>query len=521
MKTGKPAVIVIHILLFFWFSLFLAEKIDLTTADLGRHIKNGEIILSSFFQNSGKGDIFSKNFYSYTNPDFSFINHHWASGVVFYLIYKAGGFEALSFFYILVYVLAFGIFFFMAKNEAGSLPAVALSMLMIPLMASRTEIRPEVFSYLFSGIFFYICLCSRKGKISPNWLYLFIPLSFLWVNLHIAFFFGFLIIGIFLAEGFLTSHYSKKLMFSFVISLFVVLLNPNGLAGALEPLNIFKNYGYLVFENQSIGFLKKLGHASRLNFWLFKFSFIILVISFIGVFIKQRTLPLPNFFLAFVFAFMAYRGIRNFPFFGFFALPVISENIKIFSSNFSGEKIKQLKKIISTSAIIFIAIGFLQGFVYFYRQKDIAGLGIREGANDSANFFKENNIQGPVFNNYDIGGYLIYHLYPEHKVFVDNRPEAYPASFFESAYIPAQENEEKWLQLEKQYDFNAIFFSWRDYTPWAQNFLIQRINDKSFVPVFADDYNIIFVKRTDQNKNIIEKYELLKEMFKVNKKPES
>ena len=161
----KTAVIVVFILLSLWFSIFLMKKINLTTADLGRHIKNGEVILSLGLQDFGKSDIFTKNFYSYTNQDFSFVNHHWGSGVVFYLINRAGSFIALSFFYILLSVLTFGIFFYTAKKEIGILPAFAFSMALIPIMASRAEIRPEVFTYFFSSIFFLICYFSQKSKI--------------------------------------------------------------------------------------------------------------------------------------------------------------------------------------------------------------------------------------------------------------------------------------------------------------------------------------------------------------------
>jgi len=55
-------------------------------------------------------------------------------------------------------------------------------------------------------------------------------------------------------------------------------------------------------------------------------------------------------------------------------------------------------------------------------------------------FFKENNLQGPIFNNYDIGGYLIFNLFPQEKVFVDNRPETYSSEFFQEDYIPMQED---------------------------------------------------------------------------------
>ena len=69
-----------------------AEVIDLTNGgiDLGRHLKNGELLLSQ---------ILHTNFYSYTQPE---LNHHWLAGIVFYSVYKLDGFPGLNAFYILL-----------------------------------------------------------------------------------------------------------------------------------------------------------------------------------------------------------------------------------------------------------------------------------------------------------------------------------------------------------------------------------------------------------------------------------
>ena len=61
--------------------LHLAVPINLTTADIGRHIKNGELVLS------GNSAVLHKNFYSFSYPDYPFINHHWFFGVISYVIY--------------------------------------------------------------------------------------------------------------------------------------------------------------------------------------------------------------------------------------------------------------------------------------------------------------------------------------------------------------------------------------------------------------------------------------------------
>jgi hypothetical protein len=92
-------------------------------------------------------------------------------------------------------------------------------------------------------------------------------------------------------------------------------------------------------------------------------------------------------------------------------------------------------------AVIAVVAAFLQQFQEFQQMRPTMGLGLLPGVDASGDFFRENHIAGPIFNDYDTGGYLIYKLSidgPNQRVFVDNRPEAYTREFFRDFYIRAQ-----------------------------------------------------------------------------------
>jgi len=118
-------------------------------------------------------------------------------------------------------------------------------------------------------------------------------------------------------------------------------------------------------------------------------------------------------------------------------------------------------------------------------------------------------------NNYDIGGFLTYGLYPQERVFVDNRPEAYPGEFFTRDLLPMQMREEDWLRVDAKYGFNAIFFYRHDATRWGQQFMIRRLADPAWAPVFVDNFAIIIVRRTPENADVIERFEIPKSRFEV------
>lgn len=76
-----------------------------------------------------------------------------------------------------------------------------------------------------------------------------------------------------------------------------------------------------------------------------------------------------------------------------------------------------------------------------------------------------------------------------------------------------QEHEEIWNKVSDQYNINSIFFYRHDATPWAQPFLITRIKDPNWIPVFVDDFTLILVKNNEVNRQVIEKHKLPESIF--------
>ena len=136
------------------------------------------------------------------------------------------------------------------------------------------------------------------------------------------------------------------------------------------------------------------------------------------------------------------------------------------------------------------------------------GLGIPDGSANAVRFVQENRIAGPVFNNFDVGSFLIWKLYPKQKVFVDGRPEAYSVEFFEKIYKPMQEDPAIWQQLSEQYKINYVFFGHTDITPWAKTFLAHISQNLNWPLVYLDGSTAIFIKRIRANHALIQKFQI-------------
>jgi hypothetical protein len=428
--------------------------------------------------------------------------------VISALIWKVGGFKALSIVYIVICLAAFVLFFKSARRWLPFEAVLGLSLLVILLITDRREIRPEGLSSFFMGLYFYLLTRFREGSITPKLLFLILlPVQLIWVNTHIFFFMGPLITAAFLCESHLSplGAENKRLLLKLCgVSLLINLINPSFLAGALTPLNIFKGLGYNLAENQTIFFMLKRFPQNILYPWTLMLAAGTVIIMFLGIKAGElrRTLP---FLLLFVFALAAgFKAVRLIPYFGLLFIPL--------SAICLAPYFKKSRIWLNWG---FLAIGLIS---LGWQQKALPHtlqIGLFPGINESARFYRENNLKGPIFSNYDIGGYLIFHLAPEEKVFVDNRQEAFPPEFFKNTYIPMQEDSARWEEELAKHNFNVIYFYRHDLTPWGQTFLIKRVQDPLWAPIFVDDFTIIFVKRTPENADLIGSYEIPQNRFGI------
>ncbi len=490
---------------FIFISIHFTKKINLVTADLGRHIKNGETFVES-------KQIVKTNYYSYTQKDHFTVNHHWGSGVVFYLVYKYCGFQGLSILNIVLGFCAFLIFFIIALRKAQLPYVIIASFLTIPLIVSRTEIRPEMISFCLMGLFYFLLVKSQDTKFCYLKIISLCSFQIIWVNSHILFIAGPIIVGTFLLDNLINKKKdSSKLVFLLFLLCALSLLNPFGVTGLLAPFNIFKEYGYAIAENQSAIFMLK----RFPNDFLYPFFIIVFLIGAFSFYHLVSKREIRSYIKEIIFfsgwGFLSWMFIRGFPIFAFFAIGIISRNFSILRP-LKGKLFKSFVYI--TISIIFIIFICIQNHRFNPFRGNI-GFGTIKQLDASIDFFKKNNLKGPIFNNYDIGGFLIYSLFPQEKVFVDNRPEAYTSEFLKDKYVLMQESENTWEEMVVKYNLNIIFFYRHDMTPWAQPFLIRRLQDSKWIPVFVDYVSIILVKSNDLNKKIIEKFKIPDKYFSI------
>lgn len=493
------------LLLLFVFS-FLFRTDHSFDQDLGRHLKLGEII-------SQTREVPKTNLFSYTNPDFPFINTHWLFEVLVYWFSKTIGLGPLLILKVVVILAAVWLTIKIIPKE-NTILLLPVGFIFLHVLRERAELRPEIFSFLFTASTLYIL--ENWTKTGTKAVLLLPVIQLLWINTHIYFFVGLLIqtiyiihsLGVKLAHprGVLARHLgTRPLIFVFLLSVIVSLVNPNGVSGLLYPLNVTKNYGYTIVENQTMFLLESI-HFKDPNFLFVKLSTGLIGLSLLVTFFRRQW-RIKDILLSVSGLVLALIHVRSFPYLVFLSLPGALQNFGVVPWNM----VTKMLTIITAVLLILESYFYLNGD--YYRFKDDyheVSLKFVESSKGVLNFVLSNNLPGPIYNNFDIGSYVFYRGYPKYQVFVDGRPEAYPSEFFQKVYIPTQSDYGKFKVLEQKWGFKTIIFSHTDQTPWGRTFLQSVVQDETWKLVYIDNSMVVFSKEEVVNQRNLKVIELSK-----------
>ncbi|MFH1539125.1 MAG: tetratricopeptide repeat protein, partial [bacterium] len=135
----------------------------------------------------------------------------------------------------------------------------------------------------------------------------------------------------------------------------------------------------------------------------------------------------------------------------------------------------------------------------FGEHRDFPSEAVRFVANNREAF------TGNMYNAYEYGGYLIYRLYPRHRVFIDGRTTFYGGGFYgEVIDFEAFPEPEKWKNLARKYGIDFAFLSSRQQ---AVSRLLTA--DPEWALVFWDDRALIYMRRKPEAPAFITKNEYI------------
>lgn len=455
------------------------------------HLKAGEYIVET-------GSIPTEDIFSYTASGRFWYLYAWLPEAVSFLVYSKFGFPGLILVKLLVVLSAFLILLkLMLENKINFSLALMVTLLAVFVSRKFFLLRPHIISYLFIVlILHFLELYYRKDR---KWLW-FCPLLFvIWVNCHVNYILGLAIMGIY----FVTKFDRDKKTLNAGIIIFI-----SSLACLINPMT-YRLPGYLLSLYSTSGLISgTLGewHSPMIEFDATLYDFLLILVPLVIVILLS--LKRVNFTKVLLILFLGYLAVssqRHIPYFALVCAYVLSEHLQ-----YVIDKSKLMKKDIADFrfvrrfAVVFyvVLIVVLFAGVYKVSEKVVCYNPHRERdflfPESMMEFIKINNLPGKIYNAYSYGGYIIKHLYPQKKVFIDGRANTvYPDDIYRQ-YLSVKYLKPGWEEILEKHQVNLLLLD--------DGTLIRKKMEKSdeWEKIFRDIVGALFIKKSPENKGIID-----------------
>lgn len=473
-------------------AIFLFSLNQLKEFDAWFHLKTGEYIVKNF-------TIPTHDIFSYTAAGRPWVTHSWLAEIIFYLIYLVGGLGGLITFAALIAAVAYYLVVRLALKLGANLYVTLLVVFFPAYMTQEFWVpRPQIFSYLFLVLLVFLLesfLANRSRRLAIA-----IPILFLlWANIHASVILGLVVLSWY-------AFFDRRLWSSVAAAAVVSFLNPNTYKIFTYPLVIREVVKALKVEE----WYSILYYLDRWGIRIFMIMMFLAAALIFGRFLAAQPNKI-HYRLAGLFfgiAVLPFISIRHTAFFPLVAVPVaalaLSELALI--KNLL-EKISDKAKVIvlAVAGMLFLTAGAL--YVP------------REAINDqvlpvkAVAFVKAQGIKGPLFNLYNEGGYLIWRLWPEEKVFIDGRSEVYAGEPLQDI-LKIVNLRGDWKRLvDEKYKINYFLLPYRPPLTGLAGNMLRVLTRHGFKLVYWDDAHVILLRDALLNKAIIAKHAIDLEKF--------
>jgi hypothetical protein len=387
--------------------------------DVWWHIKVGQSILATHHWPTA-------DTYSFTVLGTPWMAYEWLGETLLAAVHGAWGLRGL-----MALDLALGAAILLALYALASLrsrnskAAFVACAPLLSLSAALFTLRPQMVGYFFLILTLIILERFRQGRARTLWLLP--PLFLLWVNTHGSFAIGLFALGVYGVSGLVeirwgnlesirwTAAQRLRLGLVFLSSLIALVVTPYGPKLAGVPLDIAFSHPMVVssiLEWQSMPFNLLVGKL-----------FLALVVGFLlaqTIFRFNWQLAEMTLFLVGLVA--ACLHARLLLVFVPFCAPVFAVILSRWIPPYEPGKDKY-----ALNVLLMIAI--MAGIVRFFpSRKQLGGQVAEHSPVKAVRYLEQHPPPQPMYNNYGYGGYLIYTLDGQNKVFIDGRTDTYEPS---------------------------------------------------------------------------------------------
>ena len=444
--------------------------------DLWWHLKAGQQIIDT-------RNVPHTDDYSFTKQGSEWVAHEWLSEVIMSGIYRLSGLVGLVTIFSLIIVIALWLTY---RRCDGRPYAAGLAILLAAAASSPLfGVRPQMLTLLLASIYI-VLLEGFDPKEQSRRLWWLVPLMLLWVNLHAGWALGLALIGLYIVRAVLDGEWDevRPLLIVLVVCTAMIPLNPNG-------FRMF-SYPYETLTSASMAAFIQEWASPDFHLTTYLPLAILLLSTFAALALSPTRARLGEIFLVLITALGALRSVRHIPIFSLFAAPVLAKHLWAIAKDRGWDKLltgaeappNAIKLLINIVLLLApLVLGVSRVYHFASHQRDYVKIRNPVAA---VEFLKSQHLPGPIYNRYGWGGYLIYQLYPEYRVYIDGRADVYGDAFFAEA-MRTYDGAGDWASSLDRYNIKTVLIS--PDAPLAS--LLRNDHDKWKV-VYEDNDAIIF-----------------------------
>jgi len=360
----------------------------------------------------------------------------------------------------------------------------------------------------------------RVGGRRVLWL---LPLTSLWANCHPAFIMGLMLSGIYVCGQTISAFMTGGMKLDRLVSAtknWMALFSGQVIATLVNP------YGFRIYFSLYKSLTEPRFKSGNLEMMpLFQGGEVsgtipaLIVIVALGLvcFLWSGRRSRPEHIIAFFFFFIFGVMWRRFALtFSFLSIPLIAWAVtggaeaggfSEAARRFAQMVERALIPLVSIAALFFIWFAATDRLYFYTNHLRCTSLGINpffypQGAVELLN---KEQVQGNIFHNFDLGGYLNFHLYPRYRIYDDGRNFVYPLDVSVKG-DDALRSEDVFNQVKSKYDIRAVLLPFYHYGAWPM--IIALIRSPNWAVVHADGAAILFLERGVGNDDIIQRHEM-------------
>ncbi|MBI5711580.1 MAG: tetratricopeptide repeat protein [Candidatus Eisenbacteria bacterium] len=437
---------------------------------------------------------------TYGGPD---VNYAWGFETLLWPVWKLGGVNGLFAWRWITTLAAFGLLLVAARRMgARGLTPLVVAVLCALVYRQRSQVRPETLAAVLFAVEIWILETRRHGGRDHTWWL--VPCALIWVNVHITYYQGFVLLGAHLADALLAARRARgrddaarqeagararRLWRVGLAALAVSFLNPFGWRALAQPFEYFLFWRH----EQLYRLVSELGPVDWSRNLL---DGLILLLALWPVLLVWRTrtrgFDVVEVALAALFIPMALTSQRFLGSLALAAFPYLARDLNAWIGARRWPRwtaAAPARAALASTACVALAWPELS------HSDPPLGVGMEWKAYPVAacDFIAAHDVRGRAFNHLRTGGYLLWRFWPDRGrlPFMDVHFAGTPE--LRARYIAAMTTTGAWGALDLQHRFDYALLA----RPQAPGDHLPDLldADSTWAPVFVDDAAALYVRR--------------------------